>query len=68
MFKFKYALAPREIAAVIAALIGAEAASRFWTQFRDVYITEDDIRFIKAAGFNTVRVPLELAAVRQTGR
>jgi endoglucanase len=58
MFKFKYALAPKEIAAVIAALIGAEAASRFWTQFRDVYITEDDIRFIKAAGFNTVRVPL----------
>ena len=58
MFKFKYALAPKEIAAVVHSLIGAEAASRFWTQFRDVYITEDDIRFIKSAGFNTVRVPL----------
>jgi len=58
MFRFKYALAPAEIAAVIQALIGDEAASGFWTQFRDVYITEDDIRFIKAAGFNTVRVPL----------
>ena len=58
MFKFKYALAPKEIAAVIEALIGTEAASRFWTQFRNNYITEDDIRYIKAAGFNTVRVPL----------
>jgi endoglucanase len=58
MFKFKRALAPTEIAGVIEKLIGAEAASRFWTAFRDVYIAQDDIRFIKAAGFNTVRVPL----------
>jgi hypothetical protein len=58
MFKFKRARAPGEIADVIAVLIGPEDASRFWTEFRDVYITEQDIRFIKAAGFNTVRVPL----------
>src|ERR1700678_1112595 len=58
MFKFKRARSPAEIADVIEALIGPEDAARFWTKFRDVYITEEDIRFIKAAGFNTVRVPL----------
>jgi endoglucanase len=58
MFKFTRARAPNEIEAVIAALIGPQAASRFWASFRDVYIAQDDIRFIKAAGFNTVRVPL----------
>jgi hypothetical protein len=58
MFKFTQARAPKEIAGVIEALIGPEEASRFWTDFRDDYITRDDIRFIKAAGFNTVRVPL----------
>jgi len=58
MFKFTRARSPSEIADVIEALIGAEAATRFWAEFRDVYVAEDDIRFIKAAGFNTVRVPL----------
>ena len=58
MFKFKHAHSPSEIAGLIEALVGSEAAARFWTEFRDDYIAEDDIRFIKAAGFNTVRVPL----------
>ena len=58
MFKFTRKRAPSEIAGVIGALIGPEQASRFWTEFRDNYITQADIRFIKAAGFNTVRVPL----------
>jgi len=58
MFKFKRARAPSEIADVIAALIGPQDAARFWSEFRNSYIAEDDIRFIGAAGFNTVRVPL----------
>lgn len=58
MFRFTYARAPGEIAEVVEALIGPEEASRFWTEFREGYIARDDIRFIKAAGFNTVRVPL----------
>jgi endoglucanase len=58
MFKFKHALAPKEIDGVIESLVGPEQATRFWTKFRDAYVGEDDIRFIKAAGFNTVRVPL----------
>jgi endoglucanase len=58
MFDFKRKRAPSEIADVITALVGPQDAARFWSQFRDDYITQDDIRFIKAAGFNTVRVPL----------
>jgi endoglucanase len=58
MFKFARARAPNEIEAVIATLIGPDAASRFWSSFHDVYVAQQDIRFIKAAGFNTVRVPL----------
>ncbi|HEX4410741.1 MAG TPA: cellulase family glycosylhydrolase [Xanthobacteraceae bacterium] len=58
MFKFKTARSPSEIAGVIETLVGRDEAERFWTRFRDVYVTQDDIRFIKAAGFNTVRVPL----------
>lgn len=58
MFEFKRQRAPTEIAGVIAALIGPQDAARFWTQFHDDYIAQADIRFIKAAGFNTVRVPL----------
>ena len=58
MFKFKHALSPSEIAGLVETLVGPEQANRFWSEFRDVYIAKDDIDFIKAAGFNTVRVPL----------
>jgi endoglucanase len=58
MFKFARARSPSEIDAVIRALIGPQGAARFWTEFRDVYVAKPDIDFIKAAGFNTVRVPL----------
>jgi endoglucanase len=58
MFKFPRARAPTEIEAVVQALVGPQDAARFWTEFRDVYVAKEDIAFIKAAGFNTVRVPL----------
>jgi hypothetical protein len=58
MFKFKQARSPKEISGVVETLVGAPEATRFWTQFRDVYIGKDDIAFLKATGFNTVRVPL----------
>jgi len=59
MFKFKKALSPTEISDLFDALIGREAAARFWTEFRDNYVTKDDIDFLKAAGFNTIRIPLD---------
>ena len=67
MFKFTRARAPSEIDAVIRALIGPQDAARFWTEFRDVYVAKPDIDFIKAAGFNTVRVPLHWALFVRPG-
>jgi hypothetical protein len=61
MFHFASQRSPLEIEAVIEHLVGPEEAQRFWTRFRDTYVAEDDIRFIKQAGFNTIRVPLRWA-------
>ena len=58
MFKFTVQRSPREIEDVIEYLAGPEAAARFWHDFRDVYIREEDFAFLQAAGFTTVRVPL----------
>jgi len=57
MFKFKTANSPRLIHTVINQLIGEDEARRFWKTYRDNYITQDDIHFLKRAGFNSVRVP-----------
>ena len=58
MFKFEVAKAPRQIFGAFDRLLGPERAAAFWRQYRDTYITQDDIRFIKSVGFNMVRVPL----------
>lgn len=57
MFKFKHASSPRRIELVFNQLLGPEEANRFWNEFRDSYITQQDIRYIKSLGFNSVRVP-----------
>ncbi len=61
MFKFEVAKAPRQIYGAFERLLGAERAAAFWREFRARYITEEDLRFIKSAGFNTVRIPLHYA-------
>jgi endoglucanase len=58
MFKFEVAKAPNQIYAAFDRLLGAEKAGAFWKQYRDTYVAEDDIRFIKSVGFNMVRIPL----------
>lgn len=58
MFKFEVAKSPRLIYAAFDRLLGRERAAAFWRQYRDAYIRQDDIGFIKAVGFNTVRIPL----------
>ncbi len=58
IFKFKKAGSPKKIHAAFEAMAGVEGARAFWKSFHDVYVTEDDIRFIAAAGFNLIRIPL----------
>jgi hypothetical protein len=58
MFKFEVAKAPYQIADAFKRLLGREKAAAFWKRFRATYIGPDDVAFIKAAGFNTVRIPL----------
>lgn len=57
MFEFKKANSSQNIHTVINQLIGESEARKFWKQFQDNYITAEDIKFIKKAGFNSVRVP-----------
>ena len=58
MFKFERAKAPRQIYGAFERLLGRERAAQFWQTYRDRYITQGDLAFIKAAGFNLVRIPL----------
>jgi endoglucanase len=48
---------PREIEALVNELIGPEEAVQFWKEYRDAYITEDDIKFLHEAGLNSIRIP-----------
>src|SRR5215204_3217692 len=57
MFKFKSANSPQRIGVVLNQLVGEAEARRFWKAYLDNYVTAEDIRFIKRAGFNSVRVP-----------
>jgi endoglucanase len=57
MFKFKTTNSPRLIETAINQLIGEDEARKFWQTYRDNYITRADIRFLKQAGFNSIRVP-----------
>ena len=49
---------PREIEALVSRLVGRERADRFWTGFRENFITERDIERIAASGFGHVRLPI----------
>ncbi len=49
---------PRRIEAVIDELVGTEYAQRFWRQFRENYVTEEDIRYMAQLGYNSVRIPI----------
>ena len=57
MFKFKSANSPRLIETVINQLVGEDEARRFWKNYRDNYITREDVHLLKKLGFNSVRVP-----------
>jgi endoglucanase len=57
MFKFRKATSPRMIYTAFEQMLGPEESQKFWTAFRERYITQKDIHFIKSLGLNSVRVP-----------
>lgn len=52
------AQSPGEIENLSRELIGPDKADVFWKQWRENYISQEDIDRIKAMGFNSVRVPI----------
>jgi aryl-phospho-beta-D-glucosidase BglC (GH1 family) len=57
MFGFKKgAQSPRQIEDLVSELVGPDEARAFWKEFRDAWLTRDDIRLLKKAGFDHVRV------------
>ena len=56
MWGFRRANSPRLINNVICQLIGEEAARAFWQTYYERFFTQDDVRFIKQAGFNHIRI------------
>jgi len=57
MFGFQRMNAPRQINDLFSHLVGPDAAAEFWQQFKDNYITRDDIEYIASTGANTIRLP-----------
>jgi len=58
MWGFDRAGSPRQIENVVAELVGDVSAADFWRRWRDAYLTRDDVRALRAMGFNSVRIPL----------
>lgn len=59
LWRFHRTNSPRMIETAVAELLGDMAAARFWAEWRDNYVTADDIAFIHLSGLNCVRVPLD---------
>lgn len=57
MFGFQKASSAHLIDETFRQLVGPEFTNNFWKQFKDNYITADDIRFIASTGANTIRLP-----------
>ncbi len=57
MFGFQRMNAPHQINELICELVGPDKAAEFWADFKDNYITKDDIDFIASTGANTIRLP-----------
>ena len=59
MFLFEHGPQSKtEIEALIEELAGPEAATQFWMDWRENYVTREDIEFIRRAGMNSVRIPV----------
>lgn len=57
MFNFSKTNSAHFIDDMFCELVGPDFTAKFWKAFKDNYITSADIRFIKEAGANTIRLP-----------
>ncbi|QEC67366.1 glycoside hydrolase family 5 protein [Panacibacter ginsenosidivorans] len=57
MFRFSNTNSPRLINQAFTELIGPDATKAFWKKYLDVYITQEDIHYLKRIGMNSIRVP-----------
>jgi len=57
MFGFKKASSARLIDQAFREMVGPDFTNQFWKQFKDNYITREDIKYIKQTGMNTIRIP-----------
>lgn len=57
MFGFKKVNSPHFINEMLCQLVGPDEAAAFWAEYKDRYITRDDIQFIASCGANVIRLP-----------
>lgn len=57
MFGFKRTSSARLIDQAFREMVGPDFTNQFWKQFKDNYITREDIRYIRKIGMNTIRIP-----------
>ena len=57
MFRFNKTNSGRFINEMFCQMVGPDFTAQFWKDFKDNYITREDIRFIKETGANTIRLP-----------
>jgi len=64
MFGFEKATSPTQIERVVLELLGPQESRRFWSEYRERYVTRQDLQALARAGFNAVRVPLHFKFLR----
>lgn len=47
----------RKINEAFCEMVGPDFTNQFWKEFKKNYITEDDIKYIKSVGMNSIRIP-----------
>jgi aryl-phospho-beta-D-glucosidase BglC (GH1 family) len=58
MFLFEAEAASyRQINEAFCEMVGPDFTKEFWKEFKKNYITEDDIKYIKQTGMNSIRIP-----------
>jgi hypothetical protein len=67
MWKSSPADSPRQIEALLAELVGEDAAARFWSGFRDAFFNEGDVRRIAESGFDHIRLPINSRIIQDEG-